>query len=177
MNCEETQIEISSWIDGEIAPWDALPLADHLLRCTACAEFFRRSRSLEKAIVMAPPLPATPTTRRRSLRLAPWTLPLAATVLLAIGGLALGRQAWRELATRPSQRIAQQPAAPMTDDRFVGITRELLESAPRYRTEMLRVMSEVAQPRPLEGTVDTRPREGRASDDESSERTVAAPGN
>jgi hypothetical protein len=184
MNCEETQIEISSWVDGEIAPWDALPLADHLLGCAACADFYRRARSLDKAMVMAPtprparPLPMPPPAdgRLKGSRLATWALPLAATVLLAIGGFALGRQAWHGLAGQPEQRLAQQPVAPMTDDRFVGITRELLESDPRYRTEMLRVMAEVSQQRPLEGSMDTRAPEDRANDGEDGERAVGAPG-
>jgi len=187
MNCEETQIEISSWIDGEIAPWDALPLADHLLGCPVCAEFYGRARSLDKAIVMAPALPVLQPARRQPMpppahgglktsRLAPWALPLAATVLLAIGGFALGRQAWRELAGRPAQQLAQHPAEPMTDDRFIGITRELLESAPRYRSEMLRVMAEVAQQRPLEGSIDAPLPDGGTDRSEAGERAVGAPG-
>ena len=64
----------------------------------------------------------------------------------------------------------------MTDDRFVGITRELLESDPRYRSEMLRVMAEVSQQRPLEGSMDTRAPEGRANGGEDGERAVGAPG-
>jgi hypothetical protein len=113
---------------------------------------------------------------KKTSRLAPWALPLAATVLLAIGGFTLGRQAWRELAGRPTQRIAEHGAAPMTDDRFIGITRELLESAPRYRSEMLRVMAEVAQPRPLEGSIDTRLPDGPLDVGEAGERAASAPG-
>jgi hypothetical protein len=140
-----------------------LPLADHLLRCPECAAFFERSRSLDRRLAATEPSPrglaapawsavpareaAPASSPARPLRR---LLPLAATLLLAAGGFALGRASWNAVSSRPQ--------SPMTEARFVGITRELLDSPPRYRQEMLRVMAEVSERRPLEGTVDRRPR-------------------
>lgn len=177
MSCEEKQIEISAWLDGEVAPWDALPLADHLVGCAACAAFYTGARRLDRSLAMgATAAPARPPAwspdapaPARPPRRASWALPLAATLLLAAGGYALGRQTLG--AARPAARLG----GPMTDDRFVGIARELLASEPRYRTEMLRVMTAVTESRPLEGSVDARPAAPPASG-EGGARPALVPG-
>ncbi len=171
MNCAAMQIDLSAFVDGEVEAWDALALADHLLQCPRCADFYRQARRLDSVLAQAAPQapagarvpaglriagePLRAATDRRRRDLLRRALPLAATILLALGAFVL----WRAPSARQGEALAgnagSEPA--MTDARFVGMARDLLSAEPRYREEMLRVMLETSARRPLEATVDRRP--------------------
>jgi anti-sigma factor RsiW len=103
---------VSALLDGELAAQQAPELVAHLLDCRSCATFFRRSRSLDAALILSaaaedagaePPrasaelwdrirssasareasVAASASPKRR--RLPRWTLAAAAALLLALG--------------------------------------------------------------------------------------------
>jgi hypothetical protein len=52
MSCNRA-LELSLLIDGELAGVDAAAAAEHLLSCSECQCFFRRSRALDAALLLA----------------------------------------------------------------------------------------------------------------------------
>ena len=170
MNCEEIQITLSSWIDGEVELWDTLPAADHMLDCATCQAFYRRARDLEKALAAREITAAAERTSPGLWWVPRWVLPLAATLALAVVGFTLGRMQGVRSTPTASASVA------MTDERFVGIAAELLQSGPRYQREMARVMDEIRSTRPLELRLEARP-PASAEAEATTERAEPARGN
>jgi anti-sigma factor RsiW len=104
--------ELSSLVDGELLPADVPAAVEHLLGCDECATFFRRSRALDAALLLAAAgdgdalEPAPPRVWQRigaevggagrgrgvvastappRRRLPVWAAPLAASLLLVAG--------------------------------------------------------------------------------------------
>jgi anti-sigma factor RsiW len=185
MSCEQS-FQVSELLDGELAPAEAPAVVDHLLRCPECAAFFRRGRALDAALLLglveaegatlapAPPevwrdiraaagrqlvTAETPPPRRR---LPAWALPVAATVLLAIGVLAGWQLAVSRLrAGAPAGAASAVPGvtfasfAPpgeMDEQRFVALARELLAADSRYRDAMTGVLAVARSEEPREGS-------------------------
>jgi predicted anti-sigma-YlaC factor YlaD len=166
-DCEDRyEVLISSWLDAELSREEGVELLDHLAGCAACRGFYRDARQLDTLLAQARPLDETlaphdalwrriasaaarpaPARRTRGVRRA-WlvAVPLAAALALAalLGWLvsstdragAAGQTVGAQLASRPE---------PMSDERFVTLLRELLQSEPRYQQAMLQVMSQVVE--------------------------------
>jgi hypothetical protein len=140
--CEDHEIAISSWIDGELDTSAALATCEHLLECEACATFFGRCRGLEPELAL---LGREVVWKERAARprppVATWVV--AAVVALLLVGVTAGR-----LGLSPDPSPAPTPvelgdAGKMSDDRFVAVATELLEADPRDRLEMLQVLQHV----------------------------------
>lgn len=182
-HCEDCQIAISALLDGELPAADVPAAIDHLLDCPACSGFYRGARGLadllgETGLARGPapeaePAPAAVWHRveRRSgsplSRLPGWTARAAAAALVAVGAWAALQLGGIDRGTAPVRVVLGERPAAMSDERFVAIAAELLRAAPRYRREMLDVMSTVERevgradgptggdaPRPAEERVD-----------------------
>ena len=190
MSCERT-LSASLLLDGELPPADTADAVAHLLACAECRTFFQRGRALDSALLLAAaekpeaaePAPAAvwerigaevgrdlrrgAATERRVRRPRPaWALPLAASLLLVLGG-AIGWLA-RSGEPRAVDRLAQpvspgdfatastagapQAGGEMTEDRFVAIARELLAADRRYRDAMAGVLVVADSAEPREGS-------------------------
>lgn len=170
MSCEDT-LRISELIDDELSATERLAAVDHLLRCGECAGFYRQARALDAAVLLeaAAVLPAEPApaavwrridaaagdalprhsgaARASGLGSLPsWLLPVAAALLLVLGGTA----GW-QMATAQTAPPAAAGAA-MDEERFVVIARELLAADDRYRDAMAGVLAVARSEQPREGS-------------------------
>ena len=55
MGCDEWEIRISGYIDGELHDADAARMFEHLARCSACRDFLGGMFSVRHALLNAPP--------------------------------------------------------------------------------------------------------------------------
>jgi len=161
-NCEDYEILISTWVDGQADRNEQVECLDHVARCAACREFYLGARSLDGlvAAVRTPdevvaPSPevwkriewVTAKDRRQATRrrIPVWALQAAAVVVVAIG---LSVVMWNGggAAQRPEQaEIELGAGTDMTDTRFVELTREVLEADPRYHSALYEIMEQVVQ--------------------------------
>lgn len=189
MSCERT-LSASLLLDGELPPAETADAVEHLLGCAECRTFFRRGRSLDGALLLAAaeeagaaePAPMevwerigaevgrdlrrSPAAERRVRRPPPrWALPLAASLLLALGGAVgwLARSGEPRAVDRLAQPVrsgdfaaASSSGAPgggeMTEERFVAIARELLAADRRFRDAMAGVLVVADSAEPREGS-------------------------
>jgi hypothetical protein len=165
--CEACEMSISALLDGEVEREELLPLLDHLSGCTSCQAFYREARALDGALkpgVAPVPEPAPEAVWERIERRGfaasswrTWAPRLAAALLIALGTAWAARSLGPNPAGQPIEVVLGQGGS-MSDRRFVEITAEVLRADPRYRHEMLRVMSAVAaQAEPRETPADQDP--------------------
>ena len=162
MSCENYEILLSSWLDGELEHESEIECLDHLVRCAACRAFWADARALDGLVALVrppaavePPSPelwariasaasasgALPARRRR---IPAWALQAAAGVVVVLGiGLAL----WNGGFAPPTRGddVLLGANTQMTEARFVELTKEVLESDSRYRLAMTRVLEQVAR--------------------------------
>ncbi len=162
-DCEIYEMSISALADGELPKEDLLPTLDHLASCPACLAFYRDVRSLAAALPdpqqLSEPAPeeapeevwrrievaAAPSLARTERgRLQPWTMRLAAAIVL-VAGLwgALAALSALQPAGAPIEVTLGEDGGRMTEERFVDLTVELLRADPRYHQEMLQVLTAV----------------------------------
>jgi len=159
-NCEDYEILISTWVDGQADRNEQVECLDHVARCAACREFYLQARSLDGLVAavrtpdeVAAPSPevwkriewVTAKERRQATRrrIPTWALQAAAVVVVAIG---LSVLMWNGggVAQRPEQaEIALGGGTDMTDTRFVELTREVLGADPRYHSALYEIMGQV----------------------------------
>ncbi|MFN7943178.1 MAG: zf-HC2 domain-containing protein [Thermoanaerobaculia bacterium] len=142
-DCIAHEETLSAWLDGETTGEDAALALEHTLGCASCREFYLAARDLGRrlgATAAAPPaVPAPVWDRIRAQAgferqtVVAWRgygfLAKAAMLVVGLGAVLL---------------LARGPAAPgaaeMSDARFVAMTRELLESDPRYQRTLYQVL-------------------------------------
>jgi len=154
MSCESFEIDASALADGELEPERLLTLVDHLTGCPSCRRLYRDIRALDTLAASLRERAVAPAAiwdriAGESGAAAPRRVPrwaLAAAAAIA-GAIAL----WSGLRVAESFRAPDRRdvalsarAGAMTERRFVELTVELLESAPRYRRAMRAVLEEVA---------------------------------
>jgi predicted anti-sigma-YlaC factor YlaD len=161
-NCEDFEILVSTWLDGPLDRSDQMKCLDHLVRCEGCRTFYVDARALDGLVsaVRTPADAASPSPemwkridwmtrageKRVSVRRVPaWALRAAAGVVVAVG-LTVAMWIGDPFAPPPEQaEILLGQGAEMTDTRFVELTREVLESEPRYRSAMFQIMEQVVR--------------------------------
>lgn len=169
MTCEEHEILISTFLDGELSREEAAAMLDHLVGCESCRAFYREAQGLQETVRPLtsgrrnpPPaelwdrIESRARPRRalagRLLEVSGWGWKAAAVLLVAFGLWQIGRiqtgQAPRVPPgeeSRPVEVVLGGQPGRMTDARFVELTTELLGAGPRYRQAMLQVMREVQE--------------------------------
>jgi anti-sigma factor RsiW len=72
--CETYELELSSFLDGELSPAAAAEALEHAFGCASCREFYRRSRALQETVaelkdgeLSAPAAPEAVTDRSEDL--------------------------------------------------------------------------------------------------------------
>jgi hypothetical protein len=163
--CERYEMLVSAWVDGELGSPDGLELTDHLVRCSACREFYREVRALDGLVAgLAPGSEAVPPgawerirvaagRQGKVLRFAPptWALRLAAVLVIGVG---VGFLLWGRGTSRVD--VASAVASPgeiqlelgedgnrMSEARFIELTAEVLRADQRFRRAMYEVMEQV----------------------------------
>lgn len=169
-SCESWEIELSSLIDGELAPEAATEAVEHALGCPECAEFFRGARRLAASVealragdgalshrradelwrTVAERATGSAATSRVERTLPSRSLRAAALVALglgggwflaALGGSATGGALPALLDPRlTSSSASSSSAATMDERRFVALADELMRSDVRYQRAMLEVL-------------------------------------
>lgn len=148
--CERCQLELSGlWDEGRGGIAATRQSLLHLSGCAACQEFIRKVGSLGEISRALAPVDGS-----RSEGEASWLpqggvaryLAAAAAIVALCTGAWLGTVRPAVSAASRDHRLEIQLAASraaMTEERFLEITRELLEADHRYRRLMLQVLGEV----------------------------------
>lgn len=155
-SCEHHEILLSAFLDDDLEPSERLEAVDHLARCAECRSFYREARAVDGLTRAADPAPqpvpaelwagiesaARPSRPSHTYR---WWLQVAALLVVVLGvGLVVGaRVRTTDEPPLPSRMEVDLGSRDMTEARFLEITREVLESDPRYQRVMLQVMDEV----------------------------------
>ncbi|MCM2269234.1 MAG: hypothetical protein NDJ75_03980 [Thermoanaerobaculia bacterium] len=164
-SCEEYEIDLSSWLDGEAAAAVAAEAIAHATTCASCGAFFRAAQRLadparsladdeaglsdrraealwlEIRRVAAPGAGATRAARSwaRGLR-------AAALVVAGLGGGYLLASLGGAPAAAPGAGLgiavpaATRPGDDMDERRFVALAGELMRAEPRYQRAMLEIL-------------------------------------
>ncbi len=169
-SCETHQMQLSALLDGELERGELLETLDHVVSCPACARFYHDARGLQELVDGWDPLirptseaaadgdrvvrPARLWSRLWS-RCSPvgWVAAAAAAVVALIIGVGVQ---WDDADMRPEAsvdapatiEVADTGAQPMSEDRFVELTVELLRADQRYQQEMADVLRKVERTRP-----------------------------
>lgn len=182
-HCEACQIELSAALDGELESGRCLGVLDHLTDCRDCRSFYRQARTLEGMLEAAGRVPATqelPAGGWRGVveRLpspsaaddrgrVPFQVAAAAAVTLfivmAVVLAPLPRRPAREVGTTSLE--AEQDAelaavvvgsrrGRMSEERFLALAKEILESDRRYRREIVDLLTAVESEVPSERTTE-----------------------
>ncbi len=193
MKRSEVELAISELLDGNLEREQTLNLIDRLLQDERSREFYLKGRvldkrldemrdrvvekpmsgSLWKRILVKSGLPAPP--RSWTSRVPAWIPTLAAAILVLALGLTLYRGLFSNdpLDTDRVLEVAlESRAGIMTDQRFLRLAKELLESDRKYQMKMLEVMKEVADyyPDPEMGGEELRNEELSAETDSRDDR-------
>lgn len=156
-DCNDHEVNLSSWLDGQLDRPGQVETLDHLVRCAACREFYRDARALDGMLASvrepADTVSPGPEVRRRieqavRPRRTGWGttefLRVAAVLVISVG---LGWFFWGGLnGVTPSSEIDVQlgeRAGRMSEQRFFELTTEVLQAEPRYHTVMYEVMEQV----------------------------------
>lgn len=160
--CERNEIELSALLDGEVDRRTLTATLDHLASCPACRDFYRRARALDGTLALVreeesgepPPAELWEDIRRRAQEppdrraggIAVWRI--AAALAVAAGALWLALSAPGGPAAVPQPggtlevRVGEQ-GQPMTDERFLEITTELLRADRSYQQVLGQLLTEV----------------------------------
>lgn len=164
-SCEEYEIELSSWLDGEAATAVAAEAIAHATTCASCGAFFRAAQRLAEPAraladdeaglsdrraealwleirrVAAPGAGATRAARSwaRGLRAAALVVAgLGGGYLLASLGGAGGLAS--EAGAGDAMPTAVGAGEGMDEHRFVALADELMRAGPRYQRAMLEIL-------------------------------------
>jgi hypothetical protein len=161
--CEEHELGLSAWIDGELPPTLAAEAIEHALECASCAAFFRGARALQedaRSLAASDGLGKSSAARLwaqirertgvgggssapahvAGLRHSGWLRAAALIVLGLGGGYATSRLAAPAVAPLAGGVSVARVESPMSDARFVTLADELMRSDPRYQRAMLEVL-------------------------------------
>ena len=149
--CEQHRVELSALLDGESQPGAIIAALDHLVRCAACREFYRELRVFQDLIDELP-APATSAQRPAATH---WGWNLAAMLVIGVGltALLLGQPGLPAPTVTNSSLAEAQLAAgkvAMDDERFSGLTSELLGADARYQRRMYALLADIGADRPLD---------------------------
>lgn len=164
--CDQFEILISSWMDDELSRLETTEMIDHLVRCKACREAYRQARALEGALLADGRIPANAAaavpksgwerieqraSQERTRQSSPWLLRAAAVAFVGLAlaltvvpriddgsRVATARSLGGEIEVELGSRSGE-----MTEERFLEIATEVLESDRRYQRAMLKVMDSV----------------------------------
>jgi len=178
--CESFEIELSAWVDGELAEAESKAVVDHLAMCPSCRDFYLAVRGLDAALgelgtAREEDLPPGLWSRIERTSRAParvgrfaqavparrtwtgWALRIAA-IVVAVAGLAALVRTMAAPGAGDGRvvtiRVASDPSG-MSDDRFLTLAGELLRADPRYHEAMRELLAEVRRMRPaVEGSAD-----------------------
>lgn len=159
--CRNCETLVSEWIDDQLGRREQVQCLDHLARCVSCRKFYLDARALDGLVAaLRTPAgaerPSSEVWRRiervvdkdhKRRRFVPaWALQAAAVVVVAIG---LSIVVWNGSAVAPSSAPERAEielgSDPMTETRFVELTREILQADRRYHSAMYRVMERVVR--------------------------------
>ena len=159
-SCKHYEILVSAWLDGQLERNEQVECLDHLVRCGACRGFYVEARALDGlvAAVRTPagaeaPSPeiwkriewaARKKTRQPARRRIPgWALRAAAVLVVAVG---LSVMLWNGRVVRaPAQAEVLLGQGSMSEERFVELTREVLQADRRYHSAMYQIMQQVVR--------------------------------
>jgi predicted anti-sigma-YlaC factor YlaD len=158
-SCEHHETLVSAWLDGQLERNEQVECLDHLVRCGACRGFYLEARALDGlvAALRTPAGAAAPspeiwkriewaarrkTTQRPARRRVPgWALQAAAVLVVAVG---LSVLLWNNrVAPAPAQAEVLLGQGTMSEERFVELTREVLQADRRYHSAMFQIMEQV----------------------------------
>jgi len=162
----EVEIAISELLDGHLEHEATLSLIDRLLQCEKSRKFYLDSRLLDKRLAEVrahePEEPMSDKLWRRIrgkselpassrpwfVRVPAWVPVLAAAVFVLVMGLGIYR-AFLTADPLSAEQVLQvsleSRKGVMTDQRFLRIAKEVLESDRKYQLKMLEVMREVSE--------------------------------
>ncbi len=187
-DCEQFEGLLSEWLDDELDRAGQVEMLDHLVRCGGCRRFYAEARALAGVVaaVRTPsdaPVPSFAVWKRIKGAARPsrpsWAWGAVAAAVLAVGFMLtlVGQPA--PVGPQPGDVEIQlgSNSGSMTDQRFIALATEVLQSDRRYRSAMFQVMSQVmtetgAQEASFEGLSPRKDRE-EAGEERSIRRTPA----
>ena len=160
-SCEHYETLVSAWLDDQLDRSGEIECLDHLVRCSACREFYVDARALDGLVAaIRDPVPSeapSPEVRRRiewivrrevrrpaAPRIPVWARNAAAAVVLGLGLALAGWYGGPGPATQPVELVLGQ-GGDMTEARFVELTKEVLRAEPRFRSAMQGILQQVAR--------------------------------
>ena len=159
--CEHYETLVSAWLDDQLDRNGEVECLDHLVRCSACRDFYVDARALDGLVAAirdpAPSEAPSPEVRRRMEwivrrevrrpavpRIPVWTRNAAAALVVGLG-LALAGWYGGSAPTAQAAELTLGRGGDMTDARFVELTKEVLRADPRYRSAMQGILQQVAR--------------------------------
>ena len=155
--CELCELEMSAIADGEVDTNSLTTALDHLVECASCREFYRSARAIDAVVARGKVTPPPERVWRRieaeahggvlpfpTRRALGWAARVAAVGLVAAGLWAIGalRIPSMPLGHEVEVRLESNRGA-MSDERFVKMTTELLQSDRKYHRKMLEILTVV----------------------------------
>jgi len=162
-DCDTRELAISAMLDGQAEPREMLAAMDHIVTCGDCRDFYRKARALDRRLeevrtaTAARPLPgdlwvriataaalSPPARERRFIRIARGAALAAAILVLALVlPQWLGKASPGSLESAGVEVVLESNRGGMTDQRFVMLAKELLESDRRYHQQLYRIMDDL----------------------------------
>jgi len=162
MSCERYEAALSALADGELEPVDLPATVDHLADCEICREFYGQLRALDSVLMevegldvvhAVPPngwqrIVAGRHVRPRSNMLT-WAAAIAASLVLSFAlwdaTITPRPPADRGVSSGMLEVTLEQNRGRMTEQRFVELLTEVLQSDRRYHRKMYEVMGAVTR--------------------------------
>ncbi len=153
-DCEPFEGLVSEWLDEELDRAGQVEMLDHLARCNGCRRFYTEARALAGVVaaVRTPadaPAPSLAVWKRIKDAGAPsrpsWAWGAVAAAILAVGFMLVLVGQPVPIGPQPGDVEIQlgSNSGNMTDQRFIALATEVLQSDQRYRAAMFQVMSQV----------------------------------
>ena len=145
MNEKSWELSSSAALDGELDPVETLELLDDMADDDACRQNWRHMRAMDRELdpIVVPATRPLGRVRHRLAR-AWWLAPVAAAALFAVLLLRPGVVRVDSLPDPDGRPLTVRlQEGDMTDDRFVELVVEVLQSDQRYQEKMREVLEEV----------------------------------
>ena len=155
--CDEYQMKVSAMMDGELPAAEIENTVRHLAACEECLQEFKVFQKLQQRVnreLSQPSVsPQTWERIRRHATEAPKAIfipfksravriaAMAAAVILCFGLGYLVNHPTPILQDSGAPIVLASQSGQMTDDRFLGLTRELLTADPKYHQKMYMILS------------------------------------